>query len=140
VPSSSSDAGYFHSRQLRHHRLKIEERFEAALRDLGWHGSNGSVRILHHPQDDVGVMVSIAETDVSAERSVRAERAEAAQVMVFARAAVWSPRRWMPDRFINQRRDAADRLEREMRLRPTTKWRARTSERRVCSSEICHLR
>ena len=114
--------GHLHSRQLRHHRLKIEERFEAALRDLGLVRRVRCVPsgiLHHHPQDDArGDGVVIAEADVGAERSVPArESAEAAQVMVFAlrRRQVQRPleadgRR---DRFVNQRleRRCADRLE-----------------------------
>ena len=85
VASSSSDAvGDLHPRQIAHHRLEIQERFEAALRDFGLIGRVGRVPpgVLEHvPEDDAGRdAVVVAEADVRLERLVaRGERAEIAE-------------------------------------------------------------
>ncbi len=114
--------GDLHSRQLRHHRLKVEEGFEAALRDLGLVRRVRCVPsgvLHHHPQDDArGDGVVIPEPDVGAERGIPPrESAEAAQVMVFALGWRQVQRSVQADgcrdRFVNQRleRRSADRLE-----------------------------
>ena len=80
---------HLHPRQVRHHRLEIQERLEAALRDLGLVGRVGRVpaRVLHHHAQDHARRdrVVVAEADVGAERLVAAGNLrQPAQVLVFA--------------------------------------------------------
>ena len=75
-----------HPRQIAHHRLEIEQRFEAALRDFGLIGRVGRVPagILEHVALDDGRRdrVVVPEADVAPEHAVR--RGDFAQPLVIA--------------------------------------------------------
>ena len=96
--------GHLHRRQLRHHRLEREQRFQAALCDLRLVGRVGRVPagvFEDHPADHGRRhRVVVPEADVGAKRPVaRGDRAQAPQVAVLGlgrRAAPAAPRGGWP--------------------------------------------
>ena len=139
---------HFHPRQLRHHRLEVEERLEAALRDLGlirgvWRVPAGVLH--HHPQNDARRdRVVVAEADVGAEGRVAVRQMrQTAQILVLAFRRRQVQRRREPDGprdgFVDQRveRRDADRLEHPVAFirRRSDVARGQTSRSRpACSS------
>ena len=114
--------GHFHRRQIAHHRLEVEERFEAALRDLGLVRGVGRVPagILEHvAQDDARRdAAGVAETDERAEHLIAGGgRAQVAEEALLALAVGQIERRLQADarrnRLVDQRveRGRADDLE-----------------------------
>ena len=82
-------ARHFHPRQIRHHRLEVQERFQAALCDLRLIGRVWRVptRVLHHhPKNHARrERVVVAEADVGLEDAVAmGEMAETMEVLMLA--------------------------------------------------------
>jgi hypothetical protein len=114
--------GDLHPRQVGHHRLKIEERFEAPLRDLGLIGRVGRVptRVLEDVAENDArcdrVVVAVAD-ERAGDLIARRDRAELLEEVVLALALREVQRRLEPDarrdRFVHQRveRRRADGLE-----------------------------
>ena len=114
--------GHFHAGQVRDHRLEVEERFEAPLRDFGLIRRVGRVpaRVLEHVADDHARRdgVVVAEADVGAEPAVlRGGLPKLAEEVVFALARRERERLLQPDargnRFVHERveRRRADGLQ-----------------------------
>ena len=91
-----------HPRQLRHHRLVVEQRLEAPLGDFRLVGGIGRVptRVLQHvAEDDAwGIRVVVAEADVGAEQAVlRGDTAQVAEEGVLGGARRQVERRVQAD-------------------------------------------